>query len=1532
MRVEGSTASEGSKTSGCDVLKDSAFRDQKVQGSGDPIAARLSAIRVGGSKGERRQGDEGLRIPGLGEGVEGEGAEEGEGEKREQLLEEGKAPFHRGRSNRIGQDNSSWLCLLPKQQREWMSGSGLLSRLLFGFSRAKISVENVCAVAMWEETARLKTTLILGKKEVGGEGEGEVKEGSGQDYEGSGQKEQVDWIVGQQQQHLQQQKLQQQQQDQQQRQQQQEKQHDGQQQQQYQQQPQQQRHMHQHQAKQQDVEDSGVQHPVHPKEQRRQVEKELQQQQWQLDTVLGEPALGQEWYLASTQQHEHQSDSVSEAGPESPGGGPGEAARPFDTELGNPIDVAGERTSAVGGIGIDPAAVAATLVDGSSVDGMEISRDVVSKVPELSGLNVQKTASSSHLQLQQQEQQQQELQQQQKQPQQQQQPQEQQQQEQQRQLQHQQQVEQQPQQHQQAQQQQDPLPATLISELVPSIPLPPTDMLSPILHETQDPEGRSVGSSVTDIPPHSPSPLPPPPPLAPPSDPPLPSVPPPSPEPSPSLLPGSFPTVQVPSPLPSSRPLAPRASLEDNARRHNYAAREHGARVVAVNREAKGANAVLDEDKDKYLRSPCSVEDKFVIIELADVLARIDTLVISNYEFYSSTVRDFELYGAARYPLPPGEDWQLLGKFTAQNVRTLQMFPVGIGDDDDMEGEGLSEHHHQGHEHIRYVKLLLLNHWGSEFYCTLSLIRVYGIDELESLKAEMEAMRLEVVEAAAELQLQPLSHQLQEQHHLGSEYFYELGATLEQQQQHLPSGGPVDLFDSFFSGTLDDVAAGDWPLRDGGETIESLEDASLSADSVPSVIDVVAPTHGFVPLLPPPPPSSPPPPPHYRPTSQGSQRTQPSHNFQEQVKSEAEAGMGIVAPVSATNNLAAVAVAQQHLNTTLTSAVEDLHPPASLIEELTPPREGSLAQPSQLHPPSRNPPTPLTLVDGTSGSPSFKSAEPPEISRVLETLQAASDSDHDSYSQQEFVQSTASVLPIPPTSPSFAPPLPPSSPPPLPPSPPPPPSSLSLALEKDSLTRLPPPLPSPPPTQFNRAASTPEASPLSTSSPPPPPPSPPPPTSSFNDPSLPRPPIGTPSPVSSTPSAQAPATRASDISASAPLSQRWASGSGSTTIELLDSTLTLNPNSDAAALPTPGSSVPQYTGSSAAAGVKPVGVPVPVPVGATVVGSGIGTGASAATAGARGNEAASGQGIGVGNGAGNGGENGGGHGSGDGVGVSAASSVEKGGGGIGYVPGTGMPSKGSGSGNGNVNVNGNTNGFANKNSNVNGNVNANGNANVNGNANANEKANANGNVNVNANANGNGNGNANANGIGIGGNPIGQQQTKSFPAYRSSRVEFILKPLIQRIRLLELNQSLLSSHVERGRKAQEMKWREVDARLAAVQELLRNVSMLLKDSTFRLEVMERDLDREVASLKEQLLQQDGATFNQFALLRAEIAASNDRHRLQFYLLALVFLLLSLASHLFFDRRIGAAATAAAGAHLLSRPPPGSPPPLSDEPT
>ncbi|KAF7828123.1 SUN domain-containing protein 5 [Senna tora] len=168
----------------------------------------------------------------------------------------------------------------------------------------------------------------------------------------------------------------------------------------------------------------------------------------------------------------------------------------------------------------------------------------------------------------------------------------------------------------------------------------------------------------------------------------------------------------------------PRAVTSNNATRRlepdgsefNYASESKGAKVVAHNKEAKGASNILGKDHDKYLRNPCSVSGKFVVIELAEETL-VNSVKIANFEHYSSNFKEFELSGSLSYP--SNEGWDILGNFVAANVKQAQIFSLPEP------------------KWVRYLNLSLLSHYGSEFYCTLSVVEVYGINAIERMLEDL---------------------------------------------------------------------------------------------------------------------------------------------------------------------------------------------------------------------------------------------------------------------------------------------------------------------------------------------------------------------------------------------------------------------------------------------------------------------------------------------------------------------------------------------------------------------------------------------------------------------------------------------------------------------------------------------------------------------------------------------------------------------------------------------------------------------------
>lgn len=149
--------------------------------------------------------------------------------------------------------------------------------------------------------------------------------------------------------------------------------------------------------------------------------------------------------------------------------------------------------------------------------------------------------------------------------------------------------------------------------------------------------------------------------------------------------------------------------------RFSFASFDAGATVLKANKGVKNAKAILVENKDSYMLLECRTRDKHVIVELSDDIL-VDTVVLANFEFFSSMVRRFRVSVSDRYPVK-ADRWRALGEYEARNSRDIQPFLIE-------------------HPQIwaKYIRIDFLSHYGSEYYCPLSLLRVHGTRMLDSWK------------------------------------------------------------------------------------------------------------------------------------------------------------------------------------------------------------------------------------------------------------------------------------------------------------------------------------------------------------------------------------------------------------------------------------------------------------------------------------------------------------------------------------------------------------------------------------------------------------------------------------------------------------------------------------------------------------------------------------------------------------------------------------------------------------------------------
>ncbi|RDB14574.1 hypothetical protein Hypma_016297 [Hypsizygus marmoreus] len=153
--------------------------------------------------------------------------------------------------------------------------------------------------------------------------------------------------------------------------------------------------------------------------------------------------------------------------------------------------------------------------------------------------------------------------------------------------------------------------------------------------------------------------------------------------------------------------------------RFNYASLDCSARVHMAHRSAKSTSSILSSKRDRYMLSPCNgptKEQQFVVVELCEDI-RIDTVQLANFEFFSGVFKDFRV-SVAKTSITEDEGWTNVGVYRAKNVRGVQSFhpPTSLRD------------------FYRYIRIDFLSHYGNEYYCPVSLLRVYGLTHLEQWK------------------------------------------------------------------------------------------------------------------------------------------------------------------------------------------------------------------------------------------------------------------------------------------------------------------------------------------------------------------------------------------------------------------------------------------------------------------------------------------------------------------------------------------------------------------------------------------------------------------------------------------------------------------------------------------------------------------------------------------------------------------------------------------------------------------------------
>ncbi|KAH8982199.1 UNC-like C-terminal-domain-containing protein [Lactarius hatsudake] len=145
--------------------------------------------------------------------------------------------------------------------------------------------------------------------------------------------------------------------------------------------------------------------------------------------------------------------------------------------------------------------------------------------------------------------------------------------------------------------------------------------------------------------------------------------------------------------------------------RFNYASLDCSARVHTAHRGAKSASSILSSKRDRYMLSPCAAAPQFVVVELCEDI-RIDTVQLANFEFFSGVFKEFTVSVAKTYATD-AEGWTVVGTYVGKNSFHPPMYI---------------------RDFYRYIRIDFHSHYSNEYYCPISLLRVFGLTHLEQWK------------------------------------------------------------------------------------------------------------------------------------------------------------------------------------------------------------------------------------------------------------------------------------------------------------------------------------------------------------------------------------------------------------------------------------------------------------------------------------------------------------------------------------------------------------------------------------------------------------------------------------------------------------------------------------------------------------------------------------------------------------------------------------------------------------------------------
>ncbi|XP_041460189.1 SUN domain-containing ossification factor-like [Lytechinus variegatus] len=155
---------------------------------------------------------------------------------------------------------------------------------------------------------------------------------------------------------------------------------------------------------------------------------------------------------------------------------------------------------------------------------------------------------------------------------------------------------------------------------------------------------------------------------------------------------------------------APKFNLNENSK--NHASADCGSKILGTNPEAQSPSAILNSNRDIYMINPCSAKSIWFTVELCEPI-QVKLIELANYELFSCVPESFKVSISDRYPV---REWHQLGTFVARDERSLQNFPLN-----------------EETMFAKYMRIEMLTFFGSEHFCPLSVLRVFGTSMVEEI-------------------------------------------------------------------------------------------------------------------------------------------------------------------------------------------------------------------------------------------------------------------------------------------------------------------------------------------------------------------------------------------------------------------------------------------------------------------------------------------------------------------------------------------------------------------------------------------------------------------------------------------------------------------------------------------------------------------------------------------------------------------------------------------------------------------------------